>query len=75
MNLDFCKLCKQRIMWVTTVNGKNMCVDSLAYIDGNVIIVGDQARVLKKDEQVPNDVPRFKVHQATCSKYRKTRRV
>lgn len=68
MNLSYCQSCKQRIMYLTTVNGKQMPVDSLAYIDGNLVVEPgtETVRVIKKDEIITPEIPRFKSHFATC---------
>ena len=67
--LSSCRSCGAAIRWVETVAGKAMPVDECPTVDGNVVIDRHgKARVLKKwaKDQVPEAVPRYMPHFATC---------
>lgn len=69
VELSACRWCGAAIRWVVTVAGKSMPVDECPTVDGNVVIGRDgRARALKKwaKGQVPEAVPRYMPHFATC---------
>lgn len=70
-----CKYCNAPLIWaVSEATHSTMPLDNVPSDDGNLIIVDRDGRdrpivrVLRKDETPPPQVPRYKVHMATCTK-------
>lgn len=66
MNHTYCRTCKAPIVWVLTKSGKRMPIDHAAVPDGNIVIDGITAHVLKPGVTPPQGVPRYKSHFVTC---------
>lgn len=64
-SLSRCASCQAEILWLRTVNNKAMPVDPEPVPNGNVVIEGETARVLRRGEEHPG--PRYKSHFATCT--------
>ena len=63
-----CRSCGRPVLWVrSAATGSIMPLDAEPTEDGNVILVGDQAHVLKGDLFEPMlEGPRYLSHFATC---------
>ncbi len=82
-----CRSCRAPIWWGLTAKGRRMPLDLAPTEDGNVVIervdaligIGaddplPRVRVLRKDDVVGRDTPRYVAHWATCSNPERHRR-
>lgn len=63
--MSTCSSCGAPIFWATSLNGSKMPIDAAATIEGNVILSGGDAIVLRRDAP-PCTGPRYTSHFATC---------
>ncbi len=69
-----CSTCGASMWWAKTAAGKPIPIDALPSSTGNMVVHAGVARVLKKDEQVPEGTQRWTTHFATCPQSREHRR-
>lgn len=60
-----CRSCRAPVRWLKTEKGASMPVDPEPVEDGNVVIDGERAIVLRKGEAGPPGL-RYVAHFATC---------
>ena len=72
-----CRSCNRRITWLKTPGGKAMPVDEDPVPEGNVVVIGQMAKVCKNaaaaEKACPGE-PRYMPHWATCPDGPKWRR-
>jgi hypothetical protein len=61
-----CRSCGAAIRFVFTAMGGRMPLDLEPVDDGPVVLRGNTAYVIKRDEDVPKGEPRYVPHHATC---------
>lgn len=69
-DLGTCRRCGALLRWVKSTNGRPMPLDREPNPDGNVIVDGDRAVVLRKGEEPPETGFRYMPHFATCPSWR-----
>ena len=74
--MNTCRSCGAPILWRETHAGRRMPIDPEPVADGNVVIEGDIAEVLKAEHlaRLGGDVPRYRSHFATCPQAAEHRR-
>lgn len=68
-SLNTCRSCGAPILWRETHAGKRMSIDPEPHPDGNVVIEGEIAEVLKAEHlaRLGGDVLRYRSHFVTCA--------
>lgn len=61
-----CSMCGELIMMVRTSKGSVMPINKQPSHDGNIVIDGGIARVLRKGEETDANIDRYVSHFATC---------
>jgi hypothetical protein len=61
-----CRSCRKPIAWARTEAGKNMPLDPVPDMRGNVIFVEGFAHVFSTATEPPAEVPRYVSHFTTC---------
>jgi hypothetical protein len=61
-----CRSCSAEIRWVFTAMGGRIPLDAEPVADGNIVLRGHTAHVIKADTVVPPGEPRYMPHHATC---------
>ncbi len=67
--MSTCRSCGQRITWLETAGGKAMPVDDDPCEEGNIVVVGGMAKVLKNAQaaaELYSEEPRYVSHFVTC---------
>jgi len=61
-----CRSCNAAIFWARSEYGKRTPIDAAPHPEGNLVVVGGTARVLRKGQAAPEGVLRYRSHFATC---------
>lgn len=69
-----CRSCKARMFWGTSAAGKSMPIDAEPVADGNIFERDGVFVAVSLLEPVPEGVPRWKSHFATCPNSAKHRK-
>ncbi len=62
-----CRFCAAPVIWcIAEASGKINILDALPRDDGNVALIEGKARYARKDAPLPDHLPRYVSHFATC---------
>lgn len=66
-SLSKCRSCGVTIIFAKNVaTGNTLCIDSEPVADGNIVLLGEDARIVLKRDLPVKLMPAYKSHHATC---------